>query len=156
MASRTDPNMTDKLCAMILLHFQIPHEVGKTLTREQILGLVQWDHAPVPVAIARDLRWEPAQYNHPSNLAPLLVEDHAVKTAKIDVPQIAKSERISASALEFQQRILAKSGQIRGQADDAVSHNPARRSKSHWPKGRRLPSRPFPKTVKSPKKENPT
>lgn len=143
MASRTDPNLTDKLCALILLYFGIPHEVGKNLTREQIMGMVQWDHHPVPVAIAKDLGWEPAVYNHPSNLAPLLREDHAVKTAKQDVPRIAKAQRVMRKHAAFRSLILSKSGQGADAAPDDVSRETVRHRPSRWPQGQKIPSRPF-------------
>lgn len=137
MTSRTDPNLTDKLCAMILLWLEVPHEIACTLDRRRILSLVQWDHWPVPVAIAKDLNWEPAAYNHPSNLMPLIAEKHAIKTAKHDVPQIAKADRIREAHEEFRRRILAKSGT----ATDQPDHD---RKLSRWGT-RKMQSRPFQK-----------
>lgn len=134
MVARTDPNLTDKLCALIVAHFGIPHEAAKSMTRKQILGLVAWDHYPVPVAVAKANGWAPDAYNHPSNLQAMIHEDHGLKTAKKDVPEIAKADRISAANEEFRRRILAKSGQ-----GDAP---PQPRSK--WG-NRKMQSRGFPK-----------
>ena len=137
---RTDPNLTDKLCSMIILHFGIPHDVAKGMNRKQILSLMVWDHAPVAVATAVAIGWTPDQYNHPSNIVGLLAlaPDHDVKTATIDIPQIAKDDRIAAAQAEFRARILAKSGQ----ADAAPA------PKSKWGT-RKLQSRGFQRSEKS-------
>lgn len=139
---RRDPNLTDMLGALIIAHFGIPREVAKTMTRREILGLLEWDHDPVPVAIAVGLGWGPDQYNHPSNLTGRLSEDHGLKTARIDIPQIAKAVRISDAHVEFQRRILAKSGQVE---PSGTGHGTGQRNGNRWPKGRKLQSKPFAK-----------
>ena len=94
-----------------------------------------WGHVPVAVATAVALGWTPDQYNHPSNISGLLAlaPDHDVKTATIDVPQIAKDNRIAEAQAQFRQAILAKSGQ-------AESEVP--KPKSKWGT-RKLQSRGF-------------
>jgi hypothetical protein len=111
MAARTDPNLTDKLAAMIVLYLDIPRDVAKGMSNKQIVALLNWDHDPVPVAIAVSLGWGPEQYNHATNLTGRIPEDHDFKTAKKDVPAIAKADRISDAHVAFQRRVLAKSGQ---------------------------------------------
>lgn len=142
---RHDPNLRQKLAALIVLHFGIPRDHAKTMTPASILALVQWDHQPVPHAVARDLGWSPSEYNHPSNLVPLFSEDHSVKTATIDVPAYYKSDRISAAQAEHRRRMLAKAGAD----DDASSPGMTRQRKMAgrgFPKTqRKMVSRPFPK-----------
>lgn len=101
------PNMSEKLAAALLLLMKVPREVAKTMTVEAILSSVQWDHYPVAVHIARDLGWTVEQTNHPSNLQPLLPEDHAHKTAMIDTPQAAKGKRLSSAHEDFRRKMLA-------------------------------------------------
>lgn len=134
MVARTNPNLTDKLAAMIVLHLAIPRDVAKGMSNKDIVSLLDWDHDPVPVAIAISLGWTPEEYNHATNLTGRLPEDHGIKTAKSDVPAIAKADRISEAHVEFQRRVLAKSGQ----GDD----RPKPRSK--W-KSRPMRSRGFQK-----------
>ncbi len=109
--ARKDPRMSDKLAAMILLHLGIPHEVAKTLPANAILALVEWDHFPVRVETARELGWSDDEINHPSNLQPLIDADHALKTAKKDMPEIAKSRRLTGAQEAFRRKMLAKGGQ---------------------------------------------
>lgn len=133
---RRDPNLTDKLCAIIVAHFGIPYEAAKSMTRKQILSLVDWDHYPVPVKIAQDLGWTPDQYNHPSNLQAMIHQDHGIKTATKDIPEIRKADRISEEHERFRRAALAKSGQVSGVVDE--------KPKRRWPPGK-IPSMPFPK-----------
>lgn len=136
---RKDPNLTDKLCAMILMYLEIPHEVAKTMTRDDILALYEWDHDPVPVAIAIDLGWTPDQYNHPSNIRGKFPEVHGWKSAKKDVPEIAKAVRISDAHKEFQRKVLAKAGVETGQETGQTERHKFRWGKRPWP------SKPFQK-----------
>lgn len=143
MADRCrDPNLKEKLAAMIVAHFGIPHEVAKTMPVARILSMVAWDHYPVPMTIALDTGWTPEQVNHPSNLQPLIHEDHGIKTAKRDIPEIRKADRISEAHERFRRALLAKSGQVSGVRSD---EKPKRR----WPPGK-IPSRPFPTKRRNP------
>lgn len=138
---RRNPNLTEMLGALIIAHFGIPRDVAKSMTRREILELLEWDHDPVPVAIAVSIGWGPDQYNHPSNLTGLLrlSGDHGIKTAQIDIPQIAKADRISDAHQEFRRKMLQKSGLPTGQE----TGQPKR--KKAWPQGQKLRSRPFQK-----------
>jgi hypothetical protein len=75
---------------------------ARKATTDQIISKFEerreWDHAS-PVAIAGN--------NHPTNLQPLTIEEHAVKT-KSDVANIAKAKRLEIKQAEFRRRILAK------------------------------------------------
>lgn len=107
---RKDPTLSEKLAALVAQHFGIPHEHTQQMSTADILSLVETDHN-VPVAVAIANGETPKQYNHPSRLTIRLYKDHRTKTAKYDIPAIAKSDRISPEHEAFQRRMLAKSGQ---------------------------------------------
>lgn len=107
---RRAPNLSEKLAALIVAHFAIPREIAKTMSPQKILALVEWDHMPVPYNTARDLGWTDDEINHPSNLQPLMPEDHLEKTRKIDTPQAAKGKRLTKEQEAFRARMLAKVG----------------------------------------------
>lgn len=139
--NRKPPTLTEKLCAMILVWLEVPHVKARSMSRDEILSLVEWDHYPVPFAIARDNGWMMHEINHPANLKPMLADDHAIKTAKRDVPEIAKGKQISAKHEEFRQRILAKTG--------VVTEPERRKPKHRLVSNRKLQSRPFQKRALS-------
>jgi hypothetical protein len=143
---RRDPNLTEKVCSLIIAYFGILHEYAKGMTRSEILALVDWDHDPVPVAIAVALGWTPEQYNHPSNLTSRIPDDHDSKTATVDIPAIAKAVRIADKNADFQRKILAKSGQLQNEGTGQETGHSKR--KFQWPKGRKMQSRNFPRKDK--------
>lgn len=97
----------------------IPHEDAKHMTADQIISLFNFDHTPIPKAHGGpDAPW---------NLEPRPILEHRRKTAKVDVPMIAKTDRIIDAQAEFRRRLLAK---------DAGEP----RAPSRWPK-RKLRSR---------------
>ena len=98
----------------------IPFQQSKTMTAKQIIRRFTFDHYPIPHAHDGS--------DHPSNLCPRLLSDHQIKTAKIDIPMIAKVKRVSAAHKDFVRRVLAP-----------VKH-PARKH-SRWPRGRKFRSR---------------
>lgn len=102
----------------------IPHDEAKRLSESEILARFDFHHAVDPHALGGS--------DHHSNLVPMLRSDHRERTAKIDIPAIAKSKRLTREQERFRATVTAKSGQ--GEA-------PAPR-KSKWP------SRPFPKRAK--------
>lgn len=130
MSRFRDPNLSEKLAAVLLLHLKVPRDVAKTMTVSQILALVQWDHYPVASNAARDLGWTADQANHPSNLQPLPPAEHLLKTRKIDTPQAAKGKRLTKDHEEHRRRMLSPMPR-------------QERPSSAWPKGRKMPSRPF-------------
>ena len=87
------------------------------MTADQIISLVQWHHIHYHRDSANDEHW---------NLDPLPIRAHSERTAKIDIPQIAKTKRITKDQEAFRARILTPRDQ-----------RPAKRS--------RFQSRPFPK-----------
>jgi hypothetical protein len=69
----------------------------------------------------------------PRNISPLSPEEHNERTAKIDVPAIAKAKRLEKKEAAFRQRILDKSNGLAAAKKDRKN---------------KIPSRPFPKKVK--------
>jgi len=144
---RKDPTQHQITAAAIAQLFNIPRPDLEHLTVKQILSMVHIDHDPVPWSIARDLGWQPDQYNHPRNLTLRLIPNHRIKTAKTDIPAIAKGKRISKSQAEFRQRLLAKSGQAeiaeptrkpRTKLKSRGFQKPPENTKHDWKLGRRV------------------
>lgn len=65
----------------------ISYEEAKRLTEDEIISRFHFDHYPVPKALDGP--------DEPWNLKPLPVADHREKTAKVDIPAIAKAKRIA-------------------------------------------------------------
>jgi hypothetical protein len=147
---RKDPSLSEIAAAAILQLFNIPRDHAKLMTTAQILSLVHRDHDPVPYAIARDLGWGSDRYNHPSNLTLRLVPDHREKTAKRDIPAIAKTDRIAPAQAEFRRRMLRKTEVVE---DDEAPVKPGRRLQGRgFQKStvkQKIKSRPFQKRGKS-------
>jgi hypothetical protein len=120
MAPRKHISLKTKLAAAICQLF-LTHDEAVSLSEDQVLSLVNWDHYPVPHAHGGpDTHY---------NLMAALIPAHREKTAKVDVPQIAKTRRVSREHEEFRKRLMTP-------RDD----RPKRES--------RLRSRPFPKRKK--------
>lgn len=105
---RKQPTARETLAAAILQLFEIPHEHAKLMTTDQIISLINRDHYPVAWNIGRDLGWSAEELNHPSNIVLRLIPAHRVKSADVDTPEAAKTDRISEQHAAFQQRMLAK------------------------------------------------
>lgn len=121
MTSSRPPNLTEKLASVLLVlklgdDWLIPEPIRSKGSADEILKCCQWDHYPV--------RRSDGGTNDPRNIRPLPAAVHAEKTAKKDLPEIAKGKRLSASAEETRRIILAKVGKI---ADDEVM----RRKRKH-------------------------
>jgi len=104
----------------------VTRDEAKQMTAEQIYSLTQRDHYPVRVETAIPLGWTPRQYNHPTNISVKPIITHRVKTAKKDIPEIAKGDRITAEQAEHRRRMLAKSG--------AEAPPPPKKFKRAWAK----------------------
>ncbi|KRQ99236.1 hypothetical protein [Bradyrhizobium valentinum] len=116
--SRCAPSLRIK-CAAALLALTdddgerlIPHEHAKLMSADQIISLFQFDHYPIRV--------EAGGPTEPWNLDPRLILEHRIKTAKKDMPEIAKIRHVTDAEAEFRARLLAKD---RGE----------RRPKGRWP-----------------------
>jgi hypothetical protein len=98
MSSRKHISLTVKLAAALLKLGHVPHSQARRMTADQIIALYHFDHYPIPHA--------QGGVNEPWNLDPVLVAVHREKTAKIDLPMIAKTKRISKSHEEFRRKLL--------------------------------------------------
>lgn len=136
MAARAYISLKTKLAAALLTMVRpdeagnlvpfIPHEHAKLMSDDQIISLFQFDHDPIPHA---------PPFNGPDeawNLTPRPIMEHRTKTAKRDVPVIAKTKRIARAHSEFCARAL---GVVRIPKE----------KRSRFPKGRKIPKRPFQK-----------
>lgn len=140
--SSKQPNLTVRLAAAHLRILElegrpIEYVVAKELHPEFINSLFQYDHSS-PEHFSNN--------DHPSNLVPMLIKEHRHKTAKIDKPAIAKSDRLSETQAEFRRAMLRKVGQEPEHVADLAERVIAKakiRRKYRWPKGRKMQSRPF-------------
>lgn len=99
--SRKEPTLRDKLAATLRELLEIPYEHAKLMSADQIISLVTFDHIHHH-ALNKHEPWVDEHWN----LDPLLRGGHDIKTRTIDVPQIAKTKRISAAQEEFRRTIL--------------------------------------------------
>jgi hypothetical protein len=97
--SRTKSVIEEELACCIAALLGIPHEHQKRLTAQDVRALVQFDHA-IHHAIGGGAVFH--------NLTMRTIADHREKTAKIDIPQIAKTKRLSAKQEEFRRRLERK------------------------------------------------
>ena len=77
----------------------IPEPLRSSGDARAIIAFVQYDHA-TPHALTQDDR--------PQNLAPMGRADHAVKTTKRDVPELARTKRIEKAEAAFRARLAAR------------------------------------------------
>lgn len=108
----------------------IDREKAKQMSPEQIIGHFDVDHYPVPKALGGS--------NHPTNLNPIPRGGHKKKTAKKDIPVIAKVRR---SVKE--QKFVVKKNETRDEMVDRLwNEKPKQELKKKWPK-RKMQSRGF-------------
>lgn len=130
MSKRAHISLRVKLAAALLTMMRpddsgnlvriIPHEEAKRLTADQILARYHFDHWPI--------RHADGGPSEPWNLEPRPIAEHRKKTDEIDVPQIAKQKR------------------IRGETGNGRRAKIPSRPNA-WAKGRKIPSRGFPKQI---------
>lgn len=120
----------------------IPHEHAKLMSDDQIISLFHCDHDPIPHA-----EGGPAEA---WNLTHRLIAAHREKTAKVDVPTIAKGKRLRRNEAEGSNRLLAKYGikltTTMSPELAASLQRPRRKAKiparvNPWPKGRKFQRR---------------
>jgi len=70
----------------------LTHAEAKALSEDQILSLWHWEHGVVPHA-------EGGEDSH-YNIEPMLIAPHRKKTAEVDVPGIAKRNRVAKAHAE--------------------------------------------------------
>jgi hypothetical protein len=109
MTSRRPPSYSEKLASVLLLlkvgdEWLIPEPTRSKGNAREILALCHWDHYPI--------RRADGGTNDPRNIRPLSIAAHGDKTAKTDIPQIAKGKRLARSAEETRRIVLARVGQL--------------------------------------------
>lgn len=107
---RKPPSSKEKLAAALLqlvrvnaegkLEPIIDRDWAKGQTPEAIISAFEVDHHPIPVALDGT--------NHPTNLQHTLKAEHRAKTAKKDIPVIAKVKRVSKKHAAHVAKIEAK------------------------------------------------
>ena len=102
----------------------IPEPLRSSGDARAIIAYVQYDHA-TPHALTADDR--------PQNLAPMGRADHALKTTQTDVPELAKTKRITAKQQAFRARMTAKTDNFR----EATKDKPKAKLKSRGFQGSR-------------------
>jgi hypothetical protein len=86
----------------------VPYEQLKRMTDDDVISKFEFDH-DVHFAIGGTCQhW---------NLTPRLKAEHRQKTAKQDIPQIAKTKRLEKATEEFRRKLLAKSGAETAETD---------------------------------------
>ncbi len=94
---RKEPTLKDRLAAALREIAGIPMDHARLMSAEQIISLFQFHHIEYHATDGSDEHW---------NLDPLLIAPHRKRTAEIDIPQIAKTRRLSAKQEEFCKRML--------------------------------------------------
>ncbi len=78
----------------------IPYDHAKLMTPDQVLSLFQRDHYPIrKIDGGPDIHW---------NIVFRFIPAHRLKTAKIDQPQIAKTDRLVQQQEEFRRKVLQR------------------------------------------------
>lgn len=129
MTARAHIGLETKLAAALLTLGDIDYEHSKLMSARQICSLYQFDHYPI--------RKDDDGPDEPWNLVPRMIIPHREKTAKIDVPQMAKADRLALRAAQIQ-RDGHSAPKIKASRLIPARVNP-------WSSGRKLPSRPFEK-----------
>ena len=86
-------------------------KLDAALNQLGMLGVdIEWQHFP-PIQMRV---WNPDTQdteppaNDPRFIVPMVKADHREQTAKVDIPQIAKTKRMAAEQEEFRKRILSR------------------------------------------------
>lgn len=107
----------------------ISHEHAQKLSASQIISLFHFDHYPIPHSQDGP--------DEPWNLRPLLIPEHREVTARVDIPQIAKTKRLAGAHQQFIEKAVNrkcgakrdKSGRIRSRG---FTKRPPQRSASRY------------------------
>jgi hypothetical protein len=117
MPPRKSISMKTKLCAALcsLVHEEdgqlvpvIPRDEAKKLTEDEVLARFEFDHAVHHAIGGAEQHW---------NLTPRAKAKHREKTAKQDIPQIAKTKRLEKATEEFRRKLLSKTGAETAETD---------------------------------------
>lgn len=94
----------------------ISYEESKGMTAAEIISRFHFDHGVFSAHGGPEEPW---------NITPRPIAEHRAKTAKVDIPRIAKVKRLSKKESEFRSRLLAK---------DGGEQPPEPKRKKAWPK----------------------
>lgn len=133
MRKRAHIRMIDKAAALAAQVLDIPYDHRVLMSAEQVMSLLHFDHDPIP-----HTHGGPDEH---FNLTGLSIMAHRQKTAKIDVPQIAKTRRIADGDARHQAIMAAKTA-LAHDDKGAVIEALAPIAKKQWPK-RKIEGRPF-------------
>lgn len=130
---RKRPNLREQLAAALLemkvanangqLVPVIDRDEAKQMDADKIIARFELDHWPIPVALGGT--------NHPTNLLWREKGEHREKTAKQDIPAIAKHKRLTAKQAAFRRRLAAKDGHGGDAGADGAVEGPR---KYKWPR----------------------
>lgn len=88
-----------KIASLIIAWLELPHGIAQTLSEDEIIALVEFDHYPCRKADGGpDAHW---------NLRPLLRHDHLAKT-KLDAKDMAHERKVRRAVAEHADRMAAK------------------------------------------------
>lgn len=122
---RPHMSVTVKLKAM-LINGPVYDAAGDRVTE---LEAVDFDHDP-PIQLRvwnEETQDTEPPANDPEYIFPRAREAHREKTAKVDVPRIAKTKRLARKQTEHVERMTGEK----------------EKKATRWPKGKKIPSRPF-------------
>lgn len=139
MSRREHISLKTKLAAALCVILDIPHEHQKLMTEDQVLSLAQWDHYPIRRIDGLALGMSTEEVDRFSNIGARPIMAHREKTAKVDLPQMAKSQRNRDAEAEHHAVMRRK---MLALGDEQA------RCCSRWPKGRKIPSRPMRRAVR--------
>ena len=95
--ARKEPPLKEKLAAALREFGDIPYEHACLMTADQVISLFQFNHILYHRDGGSDEHW---------NLEPMFIRAHRDRTTKVDIPQIAKTKRISHAEEAFRARLL--------------------------------------------------
>jgi hypothetical protein len=101
----------------------LSHEQAKKMTEADIEAMFEYDHNIHHAIGGACQHW---------NLTPRLKAEHRAKTAKKDVPMIAKAKRVEASHAEFRRKMLSKTGEETAETDKKPSRKMQSRGFQQW------------------------
>ena len=100
MSARTRISDRTLLASCLARLFEIPHAHQVLMHQDQMISLAHRDHFPVPFAEGGT--------NHFSNVWARLITEHREKTAKTDIPAIAKGKRIRSREIVRRYKAIQK------------------------------------------------
>jgi len=129
--SRKHISLKTKLASAITIVLAIPYDHAKNMSEDQILSLVEWDHWPRRKADGGTDEFH--------NIMPRTIAAHALKTAKVDLPTLAKIKRIQSHPIVTGLKVLPM--MVDFDTKELLRRAPLKRRIQ----SRKMQSRPWPK-----------